>query len=61
MNFYIAENTYVHISISYLNHILCTSRQIEVDKDEQIKQLQFNEEDNDGHEDDKNEDEEDFD
>jgi len=28
-----------------------------VDEDEQIKQLQFNEEDNDGHEDDKNEDE----
>jgi hypothetical protein len=36
---------------------LFTSRQIEVDEDEQIKQLQFNEEDNDGHEDDKNEDE----
>jgi hypothetical protein len=61
LNFYIAENTYVHVGISYLNHILCTSRHIEVDEDEQIKQLQFNEEDNDGHEDDKNEDVEDFD
>jgi hypothetical protein len=38
LNFYVAENTYVHIG-DYLNHILCTSRQIKVDEDEEIKQL----------------------
>jgi len=60
LNFCVAENTYIHIG-DYLNHISCTSRQIKVDEDEEIKQLQFNEEYNNGHEDDRNEDEEDLD
>jgi hypothetical protein len=45
-NFHAIENTYV--DVDELNDILSTSEHIEVDKDDEINQLQFNKED-DGH------------
>jgi len=45
-NFHAIENTYV--DVDELNDILSTSEYTEVDKDDEINQLQFNKED-DGH------------
>jgi hypothetical protein len=44
-NFYVTENTYVHVDADKLNDILSTNRNIEDGEDEGINQLQFNEED----------------
>lgn len=44
-NFYVTENTYVHVDADKLNNILSTNRNIEDGEDEGINQLQFNEED----------------
>jgi SpoU rRNA methylase family enzyme len=37
------KNIYVHIDLKELNNILSTSKITEVDKDEETKQLRFNE------------------
>jgi hypothetical protein len=52
--FHVTKNTYVHVDLEELNDILSTSKITEVDEDEEIKQLRFNEED------DEKEDDEDF-
>jgi len=55
-NFHVTKNTYVDVDVDVdeINIILCTSRYIEMDEDDEID-LDFNEEDDVRHDDDKNE------
>jgi len=52
-NFHVTKNTYVDVDVDEINIILCTSRYIEMDEDDEID-LDFNEKDDVRH-DDKNE------
>lgn len=52
-NFHVTKNTYVDVDVDKINIILCTSRYIEMDEDDEID-LDFNEKDDVRH-DDKNE------
>jgi hypothetical protein len=52
-NFHVVENSFVHVDIEELNDVLRTNRHTQGDEDDDIDKHQFNEEDYDGHDDDK--------
>jgi len=52
-NFHVVENSFVYVDIEELNDVLRTNRHTQGDEDDDIDKHQFNEEDYDGHDDDK--------
>ena len=52
-NFHVVENSFVHVDIEELNDVQRTNRHTQGDEDDDIDKHQFNEEDYDGHDDDK--------
>ncbi|KAL9366701.1 hypothetical protein Peur_037900 [Populus x canadensis] len=58
LDFHVAEITFVDVNAEKLNDILRTGEHTEINEDDEINNLQFNEENDDGHDDYKNDDEE---
>ena len=52
-NFHVAKNNFIDVNADELNNILRTSGYTKVNEDDDINELQFNEENYDGHDDDK--------
>jgi len=47
LNFYVVDDNFIDVGVDELNDILRTSRYTEVDEDDEIDDLQFNEDDDD--------------
>jgi hypothetical protein len=60
LNFHITKNIFVAVNAKELNNILRINGYTKIDKDNKIDELQFNKEEDDGHNDDKIEEEDDF-